>query len=312
LATAGGADRLGFFRTQGYGILERVFFVPAGFGESSPMHRVSFPQPAEISGLAAFWSMDERTGQPRRASRGGPRLLEAAGPIETVEGGVFGERILRVRHGQWLETPRAALGDLDIHGPGAELTLAAWFRRDHPEHWQAIAGVWDESRDKRQYCLFANARLRTLDDSLERVPCAERLHAHVSDVGGPTPGKEFCHTYATGATPAAVGVWCQAALVYRAGRVELWRDGRLDVEPGSNPLPAPGGLFDGGADGAVFAIGANSVRGAMGNFFEGLIAGVAVWRRALTVGELAGLAQPLAKLRELHPERAEVLQSFGR
>ena len=139
------------------------------------------------------------------------------------------------------------------------------------------------------------------DDSLERVPCADRLHAHVSNVGGPTPGKEFCYTYATGGTPARVGEWCQAALVYRAGRVELWRDGRLDAEPKSNPFPAPGGLFNGGADGAVFAIGANSVRGAMGNFFGGLIAGVGVWRRALTERELAGLAAPLERLRELHP-----------
>jgi hypothetical protein len=267
------------------------------------MSSLSF-SPSRVPGLAAFWPLEERAGEARRARGGGPALREAAGRMETEEGGVFGARVLRVRHGQWLEAPRVELGELDIHGPRAEVTLAAWFRRDHPEHWQAIAGVWDESRDKRQYCLFAHARLRTLDDAMERVPCADRLHAHVSDVGGPTPGKEFCYTYATGATPAPVGVWCQAALVYRRGRVELWRDGRLDVLMKSNPFPAPGGLFDGGAGGAVFAVGANSVRGAMGNFFGGLIAGVAVWRRALTVGELAELAAPLGRLRELHPERA--------
>jgi hypothetical protein len=260
--------------------------------------------PTELPGLAAFWPLAEQPGEPRRALGGGPELFEAAGPMEAEEGGVFGDRVLRVRHGQWLEAPRSALGALDIYGPKAEVTVSAWFRRDHPEHWQAIAGVWDESVDKRQYCLFAHARLRTLDHSLERVACVDRLHAHVSDVGGPTPGKAFCYTYATGATPAPVGVWCQAALVYRAGRVELWRDGRLDVAPGSNPFPAPGGLFNGGTNGAVFAIGANSVRGAMGNFFGGLIAGVAVWRRALTVSELAGLAAPLGRLRELHPERS--------
>jgi hypothetical protein len=260
--------------------------------------------PTEIADLAAFWPLDEGPGEQRRARGGGPALQEAAGAMDSAAGGVFGPRVLRVRPGQWLEAPRAALGALDIHGAKAEVTLAAWFRRDHPEHWQAIAGVWDESRDRRQYCLFAHARLRTLDHSLERVSCVDRLHAHVSDVGGPTPGKAFCYTYATGATRALVGRWCQAALVYRAGRVELWRDGRLDVEAGSNPFPAPGGLFDGGPDGAVFAVGANSVRGAMGNFFGGLIAGIAVWRRALTPAELAGLAAPLGRLRELHPEQS--------
>jgi hypothetical protein len=259
--------------------------------------------PTEIADLAAFWPLDEPAGAVRKATGGGPDLREAAGPVATAEGGVFGSRILSIRPGQWLEVPRAELGLLDIHGPQVEMTLAAWFRRDDPEYWQAIAGVWDESRDRRQYCLFAHARLRTLDYSLERVPCADRLHAHVSDVGGPTPGKAFCYTYATGATPAPVGVWCQAALVYRAGKVELWRDGRFDVQPGSNPFPAPGGLFDGGPAGAVFAVGANSVRGAMGNFFGGLIAGVAVWRRALGPDELGALAAPLELLRELHPER---------
>lgn len=260
--------------------------------------------PTEIADLAAFWPMDEPAGSERKSSGGGPALSEAAGPVAAVDGGVFGARILQIRPGQWLEVPRADLGALDIHGSTAEVTLAAWFRRDDPEYWQAIAGVWDESRDRRQYCLFAHARLRTLSDSLERVPSSDRLHAHVSDVGGPTPGKAFCYTYATAATPAPVGKWCQAALVYRAGSVELWRDGRLDVEPKSNPFPAPGGLFDGGPDGAVFAVGANSVRGAMGNFFGGLIAGVAVWRRALGADELAGLAAPLSLLRELHPERS--------
>jgi hypothetical protein len=53
----------------------------------------------------------------------------------------------------------------------------------------------------------------------------------------------------------------------------------------------------------VFAVGANSVRGAMGNFFGGLVAGVAVWRRALGPDELGALAAPLELLRELHPER---------
>ena len=261
----------------------------------------SITHPSDLPDLAAFWPLDEPAGSPRRAVGGGPALQEAAGPVESVEGGVFGSRILMLRHGQWLEAPRATLGALDIHGPDAEVTLVAWFRRDHPGHWQAVAGVWDESINCRQYCLFAHAHLRTLSASLSRLPCEDRLHAHVSNVGGPTPGKTFCYTYATGATAAPVGVWCCAALVYARGVVSLYRDGRLDSEPGSNPFPAPGGLFNAGAPGAPFAVGANSVRGVMGNFFGGLIAGVAVYSRALSPRELAVLAAPLPRLRELHP-----------
>ncbi len=267
--------------------------------------------PASLSGLAAFWPLSEAEGNLRRAEGGGPALREAAGPVATVDDGVFGQRILSIRPGQWLEVPRDELGALDIYGPDAAVTVVVWFRRDDPEYWQALAGVWDESRDLRQYCLFAHARLRTLSDSLERVACADQLHAHVSDVGGPTPDKAFCYTYATGATPAPVGEWCCAALSYDGREVTLWRDGRIDALAGSNPFPAPGGLFDGGSDGAVFAIGANSVRGAMGNFFGGLIAGVAVYRRVLSAEEHAGLAVHLDRLRELHPGEATFAQKSG-
>lgn len=257
--------------------------------------------PTDFASLVAFWPFDEPAGSPRRSCLGKLTLHEAADPIESIPGGVFGPRLIRLRPRQWLHIPRSALGPLDLHGPASAVTLVAWFRRDDPTPWQAVAGVWDESRDLRQYCLFAHARLRTLSHSLDRVPCSALLHAHVSNVGGPTPGKDFCFTYATGATPAPVGQWCCAALVYTQGAVALWRDGRLDASPGSNPFPAPGGLFNGGPDGACFAVGANSVRGAMGNFFGGLLAGVAVYRRALDASELNALAAPLPHLQALHP-----------
>jgi len=263
--------------------------------------RSDLPYPLDYSGLAAFWPLDEPAGHHRYPRGGGPALTEGAGPIATRPGGVFGERIMAVDHGRWLEAPRESLGALDIHGPEAEFTLVAWFRRDHPERWQAIAGVWDESRDKRQYCLFAHARLRPVGPTLERVPTEDRIHGHVSNVGGPTPGRDFCHTYATNGTPIPVGEWVCATVTYTGGTVTLYRDGVLDAEPGSNPLPAPGGIFDGGRDGASFSVGANSVRGAMGNFFGGLIGGLAVYRRALTATEIRELALPINRLRELHP-----------
>jgi hypothetical protein len=127
-------------------------------GLASSQAESAITHPADLPGLAAFWPLDEVVGSPRRARGGGPAVNEAAGPVASVEGGVFGSRVLKLRHGQWLEAPRTSLGALDIHGPDAEVTLVAWFRRDHAGHWQAVAGVWDESLDRRQYCLFATFR----------------------------------------------------------------------------------------------------------------------------------------------------------
>lgn len=54
----------------------------------------------------------------------------------------------------------------------------------------------------------------------------------------------------------------------------------------TNPFPYEEGIFDGGADGANFTVGSNSVRNAMENHFVGKIGGLAVFDRALTEAEL--------------------------
>ena len=58
--------------------------------------------------------------------------------------------------------------------------------------------------------------------------------------------------------------------------------GRLDERPGRNPYPYPGGIFDGGPAGADFTVGAVHRGVEMGNFFAGLLGGLAVYQRALS------------------------------
>lgn len=241
-----------------------------------------------MPGLVAFWDFQEEGGQPRVS--GDFRLQEANGAIQRVEGGVFGPYAAEVRRGQWFMAARGSLGALDIHGIDARVTLLAWVWRVDQSPWQAVAGVWDETRGKRQYCLFLNAPRGTRADEMKRFPLANRIHGHVSAVGGPTPGEDFCITYSSGATEIPLRSWQCIAMRYDGRESRVYVNGRLDTLRHYNPFPYADGLYDGGADGAPFTVGAVHRGGEWGNFFGGRIGGLAVFDRALEDEEIGRLA----------------------
>ncbi len=247
-----------------------------------------------LPGLVAFWDFQEPAGHPRVPKAGDQTLLlhEQKGPVERVEGGVFGSHAARIKRGQWLMIKRNDIGPLDIHGPAAEVTTAAWVWREDKSSWQAIAGVWDETRKKRQYCLFLNAPRGTRADEMVRYPLANRIHGHVSAIGGPTPGEPFCITYSSGASEIPFGKWVCLAMRYDGKESRVYVNGKLDSLEHYNPFPYPDGLFDGGTDGADFTVGAVHRGGEWGNFFGGRLAGLAVYNRALTDEELERIAIP--------------------
>lgn len=212
------------------------------------------------------------------------------GPIERAEGGLFGPWCARIRRGQWFVIPRAEIGALDVHGPHAQMSVVAWIRREATTSWQAIAGVWDETRAKRQYCLFLNAPTGTRVSDGLRHPLSDRVHGHVSGTGGPTPVHPFCNTFSSGASGVPMCVWTCVAMTYDGACSRAYVNGRLDELADFNPFPYPDGLFDGGEEGADFTVGAVHRGGEWGNFFGGDIGGLAVFDRALTDVELAGLA----------------------
>lgn len=245
--------------------------------------------------LIAFWDFQDQAGRPRVAGPGGaPSLRESSegGEIARVEGGVFGPWCARIRRGQWFIVPRAEIAALDVRGPCAQVSVVAWVRRSVPELWQAIAGVWDETRSKRQYALFLNAHSGTYARDGLRYPMSDRVHGHVSGTGGPTPGHPFCNSYASGGTAVPMREWVCIAMTYDGACSRVYVDGRLDVLTDFNPFPYGEGLFDGGADGADFTVGAVHRGGEWGNFFGGDIGGLAVFGRALGDAELLTLADP--------------------
>ena len=258
---------------------------------NAPTVRPGRVAPADVPGLVCFWDFQEEAGRPRVAKQNASALSEMNGPVAREEGGVFGPHAARLAEGQWFRLARADAAKLDLHGKDAQVTVVAWVKRAKKAgRWQAVAGVWDESRGKRQYCLFLDGAKRTNAATLERDETRDRVHGHVSSVGGPTPGKPFCYTYSTGGSAVPLGRWTAIAMTYDGKHSRVYVDGKLDAAEGYNPFPYDQGLFDGGPDGADFTVGSVSVGGKPGNFFVGSIGGLAVYDRALSDAEIRDLS----------------------
>jgi hypothetical protein len=211
-----------------------------------------------------------------------------------VTDGIFGLYAARFSHESAgsLVIPRAACPALNLHGPKAQVTLIAWIKRAPtlPEEkglCQAVAGMWNE-HSKRQYCLFLNLRIHE---------SAEQVGAHVSSVGGATPGFKYCMDAAIGATPVPANVWQCVAITYDGKYARAYLNGRLDARGERNPYRYEGGIFDGGADGADFTVGAVlrpervdaqfiAHGSTLANRFYGLLGGLAVYHRALSAAEI--------------------------
>lgn len=246
----------------------------------------------QVPDLIAFWDFQEPEGSPR-ISRGGTvalSLVEKKGPVKRVDGGAFGPHAAEITYGQRFQIDRKNIGPLDLHGKEAQVTVVAWVKRRDKQSWQAIAGLWDETRSKRQYCLFLNAPTATRADEMKRYPVSNRIHGHVSAIGGGTPGNKYCITYSSGATAIPLGEWQCLAMSYDGKASRVFVNGKLDAWELRNPFPYEDGIFDGGEDGAAFTVGAVHRGGSWGNFFGGTIGGLAVFKRALTDAEIAALA----------------------
>ncbi|WP_269541372.1 LamG-like jellyroll fold domain-containing protein [Cerasicoccus fimbriatus] len=253
--------------------------------EAPHEHMLIPRQPADFPGLAAYWQFDE-TADGYEASQGEAYTLTPGADAMSVvadAGSPFGGKALRIDEGQWLNCPRAACPMLDIHGAGGQLTVIAWIKREPTKHGgcEFIAGQWNETNLGRQYGLFLNI-------SVWREH--HQVTGHLSNVGGPTPGFKYCIDGPVGTQHVSCGEWSVVAMSYDGSQGFAWLNGALDVRPGLNPYSLAGGLHDGGPTGSNFTVGAVDRSGEMGNFFTGLMAGLAVYRRALSPAEIYALS----------------------
>lgn len=239
-----------------------------------------------MPGLISCWDFAEPAGQSRRAKGPGAYALrEMGGPVERVAGGALSGYSARLTPGLWFAISRGECPLLNLHGPDARLSVVAWIQRHvkTPEvTCEAIAGMWNETRAKRQYCLFLDIRIRDT---------AHQVCGHISSVGGPTPGFKYCMDVSIGNTPVPYEAWQFVGMTYDGREARSYLNGKFDPRPGRNPYPYPQGIFDGGADGSDFTVGAVDRSAIMGNWFVGLIAGIAVFGRDLTEAEMAALSE---------------------
>ena len=237
------------------------------------------------SALVAFWDFQEPSGESKVSHGPGPHrceLLEMSGPVERAEDGVFGPYSANLREGDWLRVPRQQAQGLNIAGRDAEVTVAAWVkrRRTAQSHCEFIAGIWNETDEKRQYGLFLNLAIWNSGD---------QVCGHVSSIGGPTPGYLYCMDASIGQTPVPLDRWQFVAFTYDGKYARSYLNGKLDERERFNPYLYEGDLFDGGPTGADFTVGAVDRSGEIGNFFAGQLGGLAVFNRALGEREIAQL-----------------------
>ena len=271
-----------------------LLLIFAGFTSTASAQQISTAE-VDRPELVCFWDFQKRANGGYVSSGSHAYTLKPQnGPIETSPDGVFGSS-LKIRQGQWLLLPREDCPALNFHGRD-EVTIVAWIQRESDSVWQYIAGMWNERDAKRQYALFTCAGSQTNFETMDRIPAKHQTHGYASDVGGATPGKPFCFSYASGKTKLPKREWVMIAYTYDHNFLRVYVNGKLDRHPGYNPFPWDKPIFDGGKDGADFTV----ARQCLPNWphypdaekpmrkqgFGGKLGGLAVYKRALSPDEL--------------------------
>ncbi len=225
---------------------------------------------SRIAGLDFIAAWDFTSDSPMISTDGTCLLLERGQiPIQRLPCGI------RFESGCWLEAADSAA----LHRHSCGVSVVAWLlrhRKTYPE-CEFIAGVWDETEGHRQYGLFLNLAIH---ESCDQV-CG-----HVSSTGGPSPGSPWCLDAAIGLTPVTRDSWHGVGFTFDGHKAACFLNGDPDPRPGRNPWQANGPLA---CSDAPFTVGAVHRGGEMGNWFCGILAGLAVFPRALTEGLMADL-----------------------
>lgn len=286
--------------------------------------------------LVAFWTFGEAPGEPRVSigTKEKHALSEVGGPIARAEGGPYSGYSIEFDGRQYLRALHAELGDLDISGKDAQVSMFAVVRIEDLAHSKNIAGIWSEGKGKdddtgtRQYALLMN--MPTYGGTRQLTP-------HISSEGGVTrraDGSAFpwCADYAATKSEVPEGKWCSVGFTYDGKYIRAYLNGVLEPRPldavkdrrtdpyftkegpdgkdrGMNPYYHGRGIFryDPQRHGttkippADFTVAARYAVGSkLAEATKGRFAGLAVFNRALTDAEILKL-HTAAKIESLQP-----------
>ncbi|WP_236980204.1 LamG domain-containing protein [Membranihabitans maritimus] len=248
--------------------------------------------------LVALWKFDEETGNPRRALGEENFILEEGnGPVKRINEGPISGKSIYLDGNKYLSLPNSQTGTLNLHGKDQEVTVVAWIKWTG-EQTGFIGGMWNEYAEggKRQYGLFVD---------LPYYNGADQVCGHISHTGKPTPPFPYSIDYSASKQTVPVDEWCTVAFTYDGEYITSYLNGKsLSREPEliehtkgfpgypeglvqiKNPYYFPHGMGDNGSD---FTVGAVLLKRGMGNFFKGLIGGLAIYRKALNERDLIKL-----------------------
>jgi len=254
-------------------------------------------------GLVALWDFEEKEGHKRKAIGMGNFLLkEENGTLPRIDEGPLSGYSAKFGNKAYLKLENEKTGALNIFGENQGVTVIAWVK------WEGntgfVGGMWNEYQDggKRQYGLFV---------SLPHYNGAEKVCGHISKTGKPTPPFPYSIDYSASKQVVLKNEWQCIAFTYDGKYIKSFLNGGFqESEPelinntmgfegypdgliqSKNPYYFPDGMGNNGSD---FTVGAVLLKSGMGNFFNGLIGGLAVFNRALSEEEIRELSFPTIK-----------------
>jgi len=246
-------------------------------------------------GLVAFWDFREKEGHVRNATGMGKYpLKEMDGTLPRISEGPLSGYSAQFGNNAYLCLSNEQTGKLNIHGKNQGVTIIAWVKWTS-EQTGFVGGMWNEYQEggKRQYGLFV---------SLPYYNGKNHVCGHISQTGKPTPPFPYSIDYSASKQEVAANQWVCIAFTYDGKEIKSFLNGKFEArEPelidhtigftgypngltqSKNPWCFPDGIGNNGSD---FTVGAVLLKTGMGNFFKGLIGGVAVFNRALTDDEI--------------------------
>jgi hypothetical protein len=250
------------------------------------------------AGLVAFWDFKEKEGHKRKAvGMGKFPLKEENGTLPRINEGPLSGYSTRFGNKAFLKIDNEKTGALNIFGEGQGVTVIAWVK------WEGntgfVGGMWNEYQDggKRQYGLFV---------SLPHYNGADQVCGHISKTGKPTPPFPYSIDYSASKQVVAKNEWQCIAFTYDGKYIKSFLNGVFQPRDkelinhtkgfegypdgliqSRNPYYFPDGMGNNGSD---FTVGAVLLKSGMGNFYQGLIGGLAVFNRALSEAEIQTLS----------------------
>jgi len=251
-----------------------------------------------VDALVSLWIFNEEPGQERKASGQGEfPLKESDRKVTRVNEGPLSGYSILLDGANYLVLNHSQTGPLNIYGDRSEVTVIAWIKWTG-EQTGFAGGMWNEYQDggKRQYGLFI---------SLPHYNGKDQVCGHISKTGKPTPPFPYSIDYSASGQKVPKNEWCTIAFTYDGKFIKSYLNGVFEARNSElisnttgfegypnglfqtkNPYYFPAGIGNNGSD---FTVGAVLLKSGMGNFFKGLIGGLAVFNRALSAIEILSI-----------------------